>query len=199
VNQVERELLQFEGLIAETARQIVAAGVELEIEDVRQLLRVKAWRAIAAYDARRDMRLHSLRRFVFGCLYNLRKDIEKRPRRHDQSIEEQRALTDRGDRFDARYLSIDADSVYFEVEEEDVRLPSTLTAIERYVVALRLQGLLLVEIDRVTGLSRPERERVMRSVREKLADWAPAKTAATPSLRCDTVRAMDPCAPLATR
>jgi DNA-directed RNA polymerase specialized sigma24 family protein len=171
----ERCLAQFEGLIAETARQVLATGVELEFDDIAQLLRVKAWRATVAYDPQRSPL--PLRRFVFGCLYNMRKDIEKRPRRHNASID---ALRDRdlvSDWFDARYLSIDHEQVFGAAEDDPLALPCTLNATEREVIALRMAGRLLVEIDAELGLSRAQRERVMRSIRLKLADWAPTRPA----------------------
>lgn len=184
---IEATLAQFEGLVLETARQIVSSGVELEFEDIAQLLRIKVWRAVVAYDSAHERRL-PLRNFVFGCLYNMRKDILKRPRRYNASVEAARArpagITEGGagwaDVFDGRYLSIDAEVVYAEVECEEIVLPCTLTAIERRVIALRMAGRLLIEIDAELGLSRSQREAVMVSVRAKLADWAPS----VPSQRC---------------
>lgn len=186
---IDARLAQFEGLIAETARQIVARGVELELDDVAQLLRVKAWRALIAHDTGRGL---SQRRFVFGCVYNMRKDIEKRPRRHNASVDQLRAFdvyvredahgSASADRFDARYLCVDAEQVYGTVEDDDLILPSTLTAIERRVIALRLDGRLLIEIDADLGFSRAQRERIMRSIRTKLADWAPTPEPATITL-----------------
>lgn len=191
--EVERLLPQFEGLVFETARQIVAQGVELEFDDVRQLLRMKIWRAIERHDTDHAKRM-SLPRFVFMCVTNLRKDLEtRRPRRYNSSIE---AIRDRAvgapveatgqfgtlaDWFDYRYLSTDADQVYFEVEDEPVRLPSTLDATERALIALRLEGRPLYEIERTLGLSRAQRQRTLQSVREKLADWQPSPPRSAPT------------------
>lgn len=170
--EIERTLLRFEGLVRETARQIIAGGVEMDEEDVAQLLRVKVWQAVRKHDETRRRGL-PLRRYVFMCVTNVRKDIEKRPRRHTSSID---AIRDRAhadedgtvaDWFDARFLSVDAESVYGEVDDS-FELPDDFTPIERQVVTLRLNGYLLLEIDRKLGLSRAQREGVMRSVREKL-------------------------------
>ncbi len=188
----------YEGLVTETASQIVACGVELEFDDVRQLLRIKAWRALLMFDTQRAAESKHLshardrygrtprERYVFICVANMRKDIEKRPRRYLASIDDLRddaahqgrtAVSETGmraDRFDARYLSTDHEQVYGPVEDEEIKLPSTMTRLERRVIKLRLKGRLLFEIDQELSLSRAQREKVMRSVREKLADWQPA-------------------------
>lgn len=180
--ELERTLLRFEGLIHETARQIVAGGVEMEFDDVRQRLRIKVWRAVVRWDETHRRGL-PLRRFVFCCVANERKDIEKRPRRFTASIDGIRerppveSTTAAADWFDARYLSVDAEQVFAEVDEAGFELPSTLTPIERRVVELRIEGLMLREIDGELGLSRAQRESVMRSLRAKLADWRPTQAA----------------------
>lgn len=178
--EIEQSLAQFEGLVFETARQTYESGVEMEFEDLRQLFRIKAWHATQKFcETRRAYTGQSggrtaLERYVFGCLRNLRRDIEKRTRRYDDSIDELRdATADCGESFDAKYLSVEHDDVYGEVEEQPFELPSTLTRVERSLVVLKMEGTLLMEIDRRLGLSRAQRERVLASVREKLADWDP--------------------------
>lgn len=174
--EIERTLARFEGLVHETARQIVARGVEMDPEDVAQLLRLKVWKAIVAFDATHRRGL-PLRRFVFMCLQDMRKDLEKRPRRYTASIDE---IRDRrygnseaavADWFDSRYLSVEAEQVFAEVEDI-AELPADLTDTERQLVALRLEGRMLLDIDRELGLSRAQRERVMRELREKLTPSA---------------------------
>lgn len=174
--------MQYEGLVKETASQIVAVGVQLEFDDVAQLLRMKAWKAVNAFDAERAAKSKHLSRdrhgrsaqdrFVFMCLLNMRKQIEALARRYNVSIDELRETA--GDTFDGRYLSVDHEQVFGEVEESDLPLPSTLTEIERQVVQLRLRGRLLLEIDRELSLSRAQRQRLMESIRLKCADWAPS-------------------------
>ena len=184
--EIERLLPQFEGLVFETARQIVREGVELEFDDIRQLIRIKVWRAIQSHDAAHDRRL-PLRRYVFMCVMNLRKDLEKRPRRYNSSIDEirdrhtQRPELDctLADWFDGRYLSVDAEQIYGTIGDE-LLLPSTLNATERALVALRMEGRPLYEIESALGLSRSEREKLLRSVREKLGDWQPARPPTPP-------------------
>lgn len=190
-SEVEAALPRFEGLVKRTAREIVEAGVELEYDDVAQLVRVKVWRSIVSFSSERaaaSRNMHQakdkrgrtpLERYVFGNVLNLRKDIEKRPRRYNASLDEirERPMGDglADDWFDDRFLSIEAEQVYWEVEEEsEPLLPSTLTPIERQVALLRFNGAMLQEIDRELGLSRAQREEAMRSVRAKLADWRPS-------------------------
>jgi hypothetical protein len=185
--EIEASLAQFEGLAYETARQIVAEGVELELDDVRQLIRIKVWQALGVYDGQHERQM-PLRRFVFMCVANLRKDMERRPRRHNASIDQARDHTFKADQldgasgtwedwFDRRYLSVDAEQV-FAAAEDELRLPRSLSAVERQVIALRMQGRALYEIDRELGLSRAERQRTMRSIREQLALSRPRLLAA---------------------
>lgn len=188
--EVERILPSYEGLVKETARRTVVSGVELDYEDICQLYRVKVWHAVQRFSEERaaaaehlsharDAKGRSpLDRFVFMCVTNMRKDIEKRPRRYNGSIDAFRSSEcgpAAADSFDARYLSVREDEVYFDVvEESEPVLPSTLTEIERQVVMLRYYGRHLFEVDRELGLSRAQREAVMHSIREKLADWHPS-------------------------
>jgi hypothetical protein len=189
--EIEAALPSFEGLVKTTAAQIELGGVELDFDDIAQLLRIKIWHAVCKFSAERAAESRHLsqardrygrsplQRYVFTCVANLRKDIEKRPRRYNSSIDELRArCPDDGaplaDWFDLRYLSVEHEQVFWEVEDEPPPLPVTLTSQERLVVELRCNGRLFTEIDRELGLSRAQREEVVRSVREKLADWRPS-------------------------
>jgi DNA-directed RNA polymerase specialized sigma24 family protein len=187
--EIEAVLPTFEGLVKTTAAQIEAGGVELDFDDIAQLVRIKVWHAVCKFNAERaadskhlsrarDRHGRSpLQRYVFTCVANLRKDIEKRPRRYNSSIDEIRGQSAFGvvaDWFDLRYLSVEHEQVFWEVEDEPPALPATLTTQERLVVELRCNGRLFTEIDRELGLSRAQREEVVRSVREKLADWRPS-------------------------
>lgn len=192
--QAQEAILHFEGLVLRTAAQVVAGGVEIEFEDAAQILRLTVWRSVTAFDharaagySRRGGHGRSrLERYVFGNLMNARKDMEKRLRRHNASIEEYRAegpdcwttRLDRPsapDRFDARYLSASAEEVYAEVERDELALPSTLSDIERRLVTLSMEGWTPAEIELRLGLPRAHRQQLMRSVRDKLADWKPAE------------------------
>lgn len=208
--EIEAVVRRSEGLVKETASQMLEAGLPMEFEDVAQLLRIKVWKAAQRFDQRRADEgefFHQaidrygrtpIERFIFGCVLNMRKDIEKKPRHYLSSIDELRDLQvkhglDAGqrDRFDARYLSTDHEQVFGEVED-DLPLPSSLTKLERQVVELRLEGLMLFEIDRALSLSRAQRERVMRSIREKLADWKPESPPAPRSAPMRPLPGADP-------
>lgn len=183
--EIEAVLPSFEGLVKTTAAQIELGGVELDFDDIAQLLRIKIWHAVCKFSAERAAESRHLsrardrhgrsplQRYVFTCVANLRKDIEKRPRRYNSSIDELRGSA-LADWFDLRYLSVEHEQVFWEVEDETPPLPATLTQQERLVVELRCNGRLFTEIDRELGLSRAQREEVVRSVREKLADWRPS-------------------------
>jgi hypothetical protein len=194
--EIEAAVRHSEGLVKETANQIVERGVELDFEDIAQLLRIKVWHAACKFSEERaaaSPRLGKprdkhgrtpLERFIFTCVANLRKDIEKRPRHHISSIDEirDRCLSsptldapNLADWFDLRYLSVDHEQVFGAVEDDaEHLLPSTLTHSERQVALLRLNGKMLMEIDRELGLSRAQREELMRSIQAKVADWHPS-------------------------
>lgn len=186
--EVEEALLGFEGLIFTTTILLKEAGVEMDIEDIRQTLRIKAWRAVLAYDTSHPRGMQR-DRFVFMCIANMKKDLLKRPRRGNASVDELRERpihthhTDPGaigDWFDGRFLSVSAEEVYFEVEDEPVVLPSTLDMTERRAIALLTDDpdLTLLGLERALGLSRAGREALMHSIRAKLADWRPRRARA---------------------
>jgi hypothetical protein len=193
--EIEAILPSFEGLVKTTAAQIELGGVELEYDDIAQLVRIKVWHAVCKFSeeraaaskflgrARDKHGRTPLQRYVFGCVANLRKDIEKRPRRYNSSIDEMRERSPLADWFDLRYLSVEHEQVFWEVEDESPPLPATLTSQERQVVELRCNGRLFTEIDRELGLSRAQREEVVRSVRAKLADWRPSDAPARAPMR----------------
>lgn len=197
--EIEAILPSFEGLVKTTAAQIEQGGVELDFDDIAQLVRIKVWHAVCKFSTERaaaSERLSvardrhgrtPLQRYVFTCVANLRKDIEKRPRRYHSSIDELRARPSGegalADWFDLRYLSVEHEQVFWDVEDEAPELPATLTRQERLVVELRCNGRLFTEIDRELGLSRAQREEVVRSVRAKLADWRPSVAPARAPMR----------------
>ena len=182
--RLSAQIAEFEGLVFETARQLVyEEHVEMDFDDVRQFLRQKVWRAIEEYDSARDKRLRSLKRFVFGCVVNARKDVIKRPRRFTQSIDELRddqamgrgfSVADtqnRSDRFDGRYLSTDEEEVFAQLDTGPP-LPC-LSELERQVAQMRAEDFTLAEIDLELGLVPGQAKIAMRSAREKLAHRRP--------------------------
>lgn len=180
---MEQAIRNYEGLVFTTTIIVKQAGVEMDIEDIRALMRIKVWRTLLAFDAGH---VSGLKRdnFVYGCLMNFKKDLLKRPRRHEASVDELRSRGSAGSQaegqeltewFDLRFLSVCEEEVYGRAVEDDLLLPVTLDAQERQVVQLLYEGATMREVDLALGISRGLRERIVRSVREKLADWRPSR------------------------
>lgn len=177
---------QFEGLVYSTARAIVVERRGLDFDEVRQTLRLKVLYAIGKYESDRS-RL-DLRGFVFGAVFNMRLDLSKRPYRQlraqvDVSIDHQReehataapgATFSKADKFDMEHLSVTAEEVYAEVEDEAPEWLSRLTDTERQVVMLHSDGLTLAEVACALGLGLGQARAAMQSAREKLADLRPS-------------------------
>lgn len=166
----------YEGLVRKTAAMTVPL-VEDEYEDIVQVLRVKCWRALCAYDPSRSKL--PVERYVFSCMRNQVKDLLKRKRRNLLYIEDQKS-TQAGDvstdHFEAAYL---VDERSFDgVEAELPLIPCTLSDLERQVLALLYADYTQVETALRLGVPRNEVERAVRSIRSKMADWRPGVTAA---------------------
>lgn len=164
------EIGKFEGVIYTTSELIVDRGVEMDFDDVRQFLRVKVWAAIERYDPARS-RL-PFDRFVFGCIWNAKLDLLKRPRRYNESVEELRAERQDSLKFDAKYLATTDDEEIFEGQAAE-NILSDLSPLERQVVELRSTGLMLAEIEAELGLAPGQVQSTMRAVRKKLAHLRP--------------------------
>lgn len=175
----DAELRHYEGLIFATA-QLTAPLVEEDFDDVQQMFRIKAWRAVCAYDPARSRM--SRDRYVFMVLKNLQKDIIKKKRRGDVSIEGLTAREtesgelDTRDSFDERYLSSTEEAVYREVIEGLPLIPSTLSDLERRVLCLLYSDYKQSEVGRALSLEKRDVERCVRSIRMKMADWRPSST-----------------------
>lgn len=185
-------LAHYEGLIFSTARML-KGHVEEEQEDVQQILRIKAFRALLSYNPGRmrgvDIPCASVPacrcprcRFVFMCVRDQAKDLAKRRRRGELHIEELVRTSDSSglesrDWFDDRYLSTTHEQVYGTVEDDGAMLPNTLSSEEREIVLMLYREHRQTEIARTLGLGKREMEKAMRSVREKLADWRPVAPA----------------------
>lgn len=158
----------FEGLVRATARRYADLLADEDIEDIRQILRVKVWKALARYDARRsDL---DVERYVFGCLANQVKDLLKAQMRLNAArsgsmryIEDIEA--------DGRELCVEDDALA--AVEDQLPLPSTLTRVERAVVVLLVAGHNQTEAAVVLGISRTTVRRARAAVQRKMADWDP--------------------------
>lgn len=172
------ELTHYEGLIFATAARY-APILDHDVEDIRQVLRIKVWQALEAYDERRGAK--GLESFVFSCVKNRVKDLLKEQDRLNQRrngsqhyIED---LTDDFGNFEGRYLSAECPDM-MELEERDLGLPSTLTEIEVQVVKLLVLDYRRSEIAVLLGVSRQKVRAAHSAVQTKMADWAPSRVPA---------------------
>lgn len=171
--------MRYEGLIFSTAQRVVGF-VELDVEDIQQRLRIKAWRALKTFDPARCRT--SVEKWVFMCVRDEVKDIVKLKRRDELYIEdlagreEVNGMRDtfHGDDFDGHYLAAGHDEVYGHVEDPGAPVPDTLSELERRVVCLLYADYRQTEIAGRLGVGKRDMERIMRSVRTKLADWQPS-------------------------
>jgi len=174
------DVARYEGLVLATATRYEGL-MDDDFDDVAQVLRTKIWQALGTFDPRRSNQPEE--KYVFSCLRNRVKDMLKQQYRLNERRQGQQifieGLTEHDDErtsdgpFYARYLSVEADVTYAEVEDEEVALPSTLTALEVEVVGLLLEHESKTEIARRLGLSRQRIRTVTMSIQEKLADWKP--------------------------
>jgi RNA polymerase sigma factor (sigma-70 family) len=167
----------YEGLIFTTAQRLVASGVLDEAEDIQQLLRVKAWKGLRAFDPAKARGM-SVDRYIFMVIRDQAKDIAKKKRNIVLLIEDQAPAhveheDGPRDAFEARYLA--------ESDEEIVRtpplIPNTLSDLERAVLALLYGDYKQVEIARRLACTERDVSGAVRALRSKLADWQPAGVA----------------------
>lgn len=175
----------YRGLVHSTARLVVSEGrCQDEYDDIVQVLYMKAWYAIGAFDASKSRMTQD--RFVFMCVRNAVKDLQKKRRRGDYELSlegviesgEASGRLESRDKFDAKYLAAGRDQVYAEVEDEAPLLPNTLSRLEREVVLALAEGYTRSEVRAALDIQQREMERIMREVRTKLADWKPTQAPA---------------------
>lgn len=177
------EIAYYEGLVFTTAVRIVR-GSDVDLDDVRQELRIKVWRALESYDPARCAT--SVKSYVFTCVVNGSKDVLKRKRHGELLIEDvapddfltavERRRMPRSF-FEHRYLGVEAEQVFGSVEDEGVLVPSTLTERERAMLLLLYYNWRepnASEVGRELGLTRSQVETTVNGLRAKLADWRPS-------------------------
>lgn len=180
--EIEAVLPHYEGLIHSTTR-LIEGLVEEDPEDIRQIFRVKLFTALRRWDPKRSTtrpvdaktvaRLRDA--FIFGCIANQKKDLLKRPLRHEGSVERVASRFASQDSFDSHFgLTSEHEEIYGAIEDDDLLLPSTLTVIERGIIALLYVGRMQIEAAAELSLTKGEMERAIRSIRVKLADWRPS-------------------------
>jgi RNA polymerase sigma factor (sigma-70 family) len=182
---------RYEGLVVKTSSMYAGIIGRHDFDDIAQVLRVKVWRALEAWDPeepRTKKKIAAGRKteeqlrdaFVFGCVRNQVKDLLKRNKQDDLFIEDLSAPvggqhpSPTSDRFELRYLIDDPDSVFRDAEDSAPLIPNTLNDNERLVLACAYAGLNGPETASRIGMSKGRVASVMRSLREKLGDWRPA-------------------------
>lgn len=176
------EVGYYEGLVFKTASLVMEqrGGNTDDFEDVRQELRVTVWKAIVAYVPAKAKQ--PIEKFVFTCLTNRVKDIHRKRRLPEISMEDVAPNGSSGfdnhvvtrDEFEAEHLAVEADLIFASVEEEHLRLPSTLDKTERAIVLLLYCGRTQTEAAEELALTRSQMETRVKRIREKLADWRPS-------------------------
>lgn len=164
--------------------------VQDDFEDICQFLRIKVYRALLSYDARKARAIREDGRdprdaYVFSCVKNGAKDLFKRGQRDEVFLEDlapassfdssdgRPGLKSR-DRFEHEIgMTSTHEQVYGTVEDDDVLVPNTLSDLEKHVVVLLYRDYRQSEVARKLGLPKRDMERTMRSIRQKLADWRP--------------------------
>lgn len=186
-------LAHYEGLVIKTSTHRRYEGIKRwDREEVRQLLRLRVWKALLAWDPKEPRTRKRLLEgkteeqlrdaYVFGCVTNQMKDLLKRDRERDLLVEDF-LDTDRGEdgqwegaaaRFERRYLSVETDAI----EAVAVPLiPNTLTSDERYVLLCAYNGYNGPETAERLGMTRGQVAMHIREIREKMRDWRPKKSA----------------------
>lgn len=175
----DSDIQHYEGLVRKTAGMYTGI-VEEEYEDLCQIIRIKCYTALVAFQSSRSKMSRDA--FVFGCVRNLVKDLCKRNRREWVFIEDIAPVKENAmsraengstrDAFELHYLQMTEEEAYRLVTEE-VALPSTLTEQERNVVSLLYLAFDYSEISKTMGISYGTVTKTMKSVREKMADWKP--------------------------
>lgn len=176
----DADIGSYEGLIRTTAARY-APLVDDDFEDVAQILRLKVWQALRAYDPSRSSM--AVEKYVFQCVRNRLKDLFKQQGRLNEKrggvlLHILDTAGEASEAFDAKYLCLDQEVAFFTVEDEDVALPSTLNELERAVVQLLLLDFNQTEIARHLGVSRARVRSAHASVQAKMADWHPGHAAA---------------------
>lgn len=185
----DTDILHYEGLVRKTASMYVDM-VEEEYDDLCQLLRVKAWKALLSFDPAKSTQGQD--KYVFSCLRNQVKDFLKKKKHNVLFIEDIAPL--RGDRtdtqdfnardaFEHRYLESSEEDAFATVEDELPNLPSTLTGTERNVALLLYLDFDYGEIGAELLVSRKEVGTTVKGIREKMADWKPTPGSVVPPPR----------------
>jgi DNA-directed RNA polymerase specialized sigma24 family protein len=187
LDRVEAEnpvlLEHYEGLVIATSVHEKYRGIKRwDVEEVRQILRVKVWKALLSWDPsepRTRARLINGKTeeqvrdaYVFGCVANQMKDLLKRDRERDLLVED---LAERDPTFEARYLHSEFEATTKTVTSTPL-IPNTLTPDERLVLLCAYNGYNGPQSAERLGMTRGQVAMHIREIREKMRDWQPKKT-----------------------
>lgn len=174
-------LKRYEGVVRTTASMTVERCEE-EFEDICQLYRIKVWKALLSFDSSKltnekpdSMGRTPLDRYVFACIKNQQKDLEKKVKRGHRTT----YIEDMSETFEAGFLGVSDEAMFAAVEEVAPLIPSTLDAREREIVTLLYLDFDNGEIAAKLGIQRKLVATIIRGIRVKLADWAPSGWAPT--------------------
>lgn len=182
-------LAHYEGLVRTTANRYVGIVDGMDFDDICQVLRVKVWQALLAYDPAKCRTDRD--RYVFMCVRNRAKDLVKRQKTEKVAmfIEDVAPMNGRernqgGENirhaFELRYLSAAEEQVFAEVEDAMPLIPSTLSSPERKVVTLRYLDYSHGDIAEIMHIEKREVAKHIRSIRTKMADWRPTPVVVQP-------------------
>lgn len=165
----DRRVEGYEGLCRRFASNVFGFVPDVDFDDLCQLYRLKAWRALRSYDRAHDAGLTEYR-YVQMCLKNLEKDLKNRVWRPVGYIEDLRPQS--RDQVELDLLSSSADQVFAEVEDEPLDL-AELDPLEVEIVVRLYVGWSQADVARRLGIEKHVMTRAMRSIRLKLQDWRP--------------------------
>lgn len=161
--ETTKALKDFEGLIFKTA-VLYERRLRTEREDLQQVLRIRVWLALEAFEPSRTTT--NVESFVFTCLRNQIKDLVKARMRRD-NIAREFYLED--------IESIESYPTYDDPFLDDDLLPTTITESERVVIGLMYVGYQRPsDMAPVLGVTPKEVSRRVASIRLKLADLRPS-------------------------
>lgn len=167
---MEVALRHYEGLVLATAARCVAFSEE-GFDDVAQVLRVKVWQAVRAWDHTKSTTNRD--KYVFMCVRDRAKDVVKKKKHNLLHIEDCRPDDSGGSSaFDAQYLCSSHDDNYGMIEDDDDLLAG-LDELERKIVAMLSSDYKQAQVARTLGLAKVDMDRAMRSIRDKLSGLRP--------------------------
>lgn len=164
----------YEGLVFKTS-QMFHDQVGLELDDMRQELRLSVLKARRAFHSKRS-RLTE-RAFVYGCVANRVKDMKRdAARRRNGRLVVVHVGEDSLDWFEFTYRQVTHDEVFGAIEDGSFRLPATITDGEQEILLMLVVGYTQTEIASSQGIAYATVNASVRSLREKMADWRPNGT-----------------------